>query len=234
MKRRKIVLLGFLLIPSVFLTACAQQKAWVYKSNSFDFAMPAARRTAVVLPFQDQRENRNSNAYACYMIPLFPFGWMNFDAPEGAQMHATSGLWVNYKPTEDFAKALAEDLSTASIFEDVGFGYKKGDSDVVFTGKILNTKYKGKILSYGLSVYGPIFWLFGAPAATLSNELSLELSCEDAKSGNVLFSKTYTAPKYKKVAWIYSLPNDFNYPTMIRAIYKDFVDHVGKTILRNQ
>jgi len=63
---------------------------------------------AVVLPFEDLRTNENNNYWAMYMIPLMPFGWSNYSAPEGAQMHMNSGLWVNYKPTEDYPKALAQ------------------------------------------------------------------------------------------------------------------------------
>ena len=139
-------------------------------------------------------------------------------------MHITSGLWTNYTPTEDFAKALAAELQNSRIFEEAYFDFKRGDADVVVSGKILDTKYKGKILSYGLSLYGPLFWFFGLPAGTITNELSVELSCLEAKSNRELFSKRYSAAPYRKTTWIYSMANDFSYPSLLKEAYDHFLE----------
>lgn len=93
--------------------------------------------------------------------------------------HMTSGLWVNYKPVEDFPKALSAELQSARMFKDVGFDYKKGNSDIVI-GKILSTQYSGYLISYGLIVFAPYIWVVGLPATTVSNELSVELTAADA------------------------------------------------------
>ncbi|NOY69335.1 MAG: hypothetical protein GXP53_07575, partial [Deltaproteobacteria bacterium] len=44
------------------------------------------------------------------------------------------------------------------------------------SGSILSTQYKGKLFSYGLSVYGPVLWFIGFPATTIQNELSVEMA----------------------------------------------------------
>ena len=152
---------------------------------------------------------------------------MGFNVPEGYQMHITSGLWINYKPTEDFAKALATELQNAQIFKEAHFDFGRGDANIIVNGKILGTQYNGKILSYELSAFGPLLWLFGLPAGTFSNDLSIELRCIDAGSNRQLFSKTYTAPTYSKTAWIYSLPSDFNYSEMLKALYKEFLSDLS-------
>jgi len=210
-------------IATSVITSCANQKAWVYSGNQYT-AMEVVSKKAVVIPFEDARQNDNHNYFALYMIPLFPFGWQTFTVPEGSQMHMNSGLWTNYKPTEDYAKALASDLKNLNYFEEAYFDFKKGDSDYIFTGKILNTDYHGKIISYGLSVYGPLLWFFCLPSSYITNNLEVELNCTDAHSGKVLFTKIYKSPEYSEVSIIYALQNDFNYAAMLKDIYKEFIN----------
>ena len=118
---------------------------------------------------------------------------------------------------------LIEELEEAHIFKESYFDFKKGSSDIIINGKIINTKYSGTSISYGLSLYGSLLWFVGFPAGTVNNELSIQLSCTDIKTNQLLFSKTYLAPRYSKIAWIYSLPNDFNYSSMLKRLYKQFV-----------
>lgn len=219
----------FLLFGPLFVSGCATQKAWIYSPNDYNdyYDKPVnICKTAVVLPFQDSRENINKNRVMMYLIPLMPFGWQTLQAPEGIQMHIFSGMWTNYKPTEDFAKALAEEIKSANIFREAYFDFKSGCSDIHIQGKILTTEYRGKLISYGLSAYGPLLWLVGFPAGTVSNELVVELSLINSKSNEVIFSNTYTAPTYSKVGWIYVMPNGFNYPSMLKGIYKTFVEDI--------
>lgn len=212
-----------ILFFGLLVSGCATQKAWVYSPNTYGDAPVISKKTAVVLPFTDSRENINENRILVYLIPLMPLGWANLNIPEGQQMHIFSGLWTNYKPTEDYAKALAEEMGSAKIFEEAYFDFKKGNSDIIIRGKILNTRYEGTILSYGLSVYGPLLWLVGFPAGTASNQLSVEMNCVDAKSNEVIFSKIYTAAPYEEIGWIYAMPNDFNYSSMLKDLYGSFI-----------
>ena len=221
MKPRSI---ASVLLCAAFVGGCAAQKSWVYAPDPYREATVGNTKTAVVLPFDDMRENINTNHLLLYMIPLVPYSSATYSVPEGQQMHVTSGLWTNYKPTEDFAKALASELQNAHMFKEVYFDFKKGSSDVVVRGKILSTKYEGTIISYGLSVEGPLLWFLGLPSGTVTNELSVELSCVDSKSDQVLFTKTYNAPPYSKTAWIYVMPSDFNYPAMLKDVYRNFIN----------
>jgi len=107
---------GILVLALVY--GCATQHAWVYAPTLQRLPGRARPERAVVLPFRDARQNVNSNRLALYLIPLFPFGWADFEVPEGMQGHVTSGLWTNYKPTEDYPKALAEELQNAGLFRE--------------------------------------------------------------------------------------------------------------------
>ena len=191
--------------------------------NSFK-SSKLATKTLAVLPFADKRSSENNNSVALYLIPLMPFGYQDLNAPETIPGHLNSGLWTNYNPKEDFAKALVEDLNNTNIFKEVVFSYSIKDSDYNIKGEILSTHYKGKLFSYGLSVYGPVLWYIGFPATSVSNILETKLSVINSKTKEVVFTKTYKSDEYKKLGWLYKLPNDFQYPELLRVIYKDFVN----------
>jgi len=216
------------LVAALQLTGCANQQSWVYRPNGYENNSAPVQKTAVVLPFNDERKNDNSNMFMMYLIPLVPFGPQSLEVPEGVPMHITSGLWVNYKPTEDFPKALAEELTNAKMFKETYFDFKQGNADVAIKGKIISTKYNGKIISYGLSAYGIVLWFIGFPATYVTNELSVQLDAVDLKTNTVLMSKAYTATPYETTGWIYLLPSDFKYSSMLQEIYKQFVDDVKK------
>ena len=214
-------LIAILLLTSV--VGCSTQRAWVYRSN--DYAANAGRpqKSVVVLPFHDSRDNANENRIAFYLIPLFPYGYADFKVPEGEQAHITSGLWTNYKPTEDFPKALAQELTATGRYKEASFSFRSDNADYVLKGDIVNTDYDGITLSYGLSVYGPLFWLIGLPAGTVDNDLTVKLSCTDGHTGAVLFERQYSADHFHDLFWVYDMPNDFNYPDMLRSVYGRFV-----------
>ena len=220
--KRTALLLGFVAILLI-TGGCHSTRSWVYSPNSYEKPLTVSEKTAVVLPFNDARKNENSNLALMYLIPLMPCGWQTMETPEGVQMHISSGLWVNYKPVEDFPKALSAELQSTRMFKDVGFDYRKGNSDLIIGGKILSTQYSGYILSYGLSVYGPLLWFIGFPATSATNELSVELSVTDAKTDKMLLVKTYDAEPYGSVGWLYYMPSDYNYPRMLQQVYKEFV-----------
>jgi hypothetical protein len=222
MKRHNSIVLTLSFIV-VLLAGCASQKAWVYAANPPRDSVPLSNKRAVVLPFEDMRNNENTNLVALYAIPLVPFGWQDLNVPEGQAMHATSGLWTNYKPSEDYPKALASEVQNARLFKETYFDFKRGDADVIISGKILNTNYNGKLITYGLSIMGPMLWFIGFPATAVSNELSVELKVADARSNDVVLVKTYTVDPVTKVGWIYAMPSDFNYAEMLKGVYTMFV-----------
>lgn len=232
MKMVKILQRISLIVLAVALTTgCSSQKAWVYHPNSYPPAAMDTGKKIVVLPFDDARPNENHNLYGLYLIPLMPFGWQTLNAPEGIQIHTTSGMWLNYKPTEDFPKALAEDLRGTGLFSDAFFDYRRENSDYAVEGKILSTKYIGRLITYGLSVYGPDLWLIGFPAAWTENDLSLDLRLVDSKTGKALFSQTYTADPRKTLSWIYAIRDDFNYAEMLGEVNKQFCQGISPVVV---
>jgi hypothetical protein len=223
MKTLKYIVSGFIAcLAAVSLTGCASQKTWVYHANSYASMGTSTDKKIAILPFEDLRENENQNIWGIGYIPLVPYGPQNLNTPEGIDRHTTSGMWINYKPTEDFSKALAEDLRNTRMFSDAFFDYRRENGDYAVKGKILNTKYEGRIITYCVSFAASYLWLVGFPAAWTQNDLSVELTLEDSRTEKILFSKTYTAKTRSGCSWLYSFNNDFHYSEMLAEVNKQF------------
>ena len=126
----------------LLLTGCAIQKQWQYKSESESVNKAMINKSVSVIPFLDQRLSENSNMIGMYLIPIMPFGWQELNVPEGFQGHVTSAAWL-WKPNEDIAKAVAEELNQSHLFKEVFFTNKASDGDIVLVGTIKSTKYNG-------------------------------------------------------------------------------------------
>lgn len=179
-----------------------------------------------MLPFSDKRSNENSDRYNLYLIPLMPFGYQDLSSPESVPVHANSSLWMNYNPKDDFAKAMAEELNSSGLVDEASFANSNRGYDYYIKGELISTEYKGKLFSYGLSIYGPILWVI-LPATHVANDLEVRLSLIDTKSQKVVFAKNYKSEHYSKIGWIYNLPNDFRYPEMLAGLYKDFIGDIS-------
>jgi hypothetical protein len=220
-KANGILHLLFILFSILLVTGCMSQKVWKYGVSPESILPVVIDISVSVPPFKDYRLNKNSNMFAMYLIPLMPFGWQTYNTPEGAQMHMNSGMWL-WRPNEDIAKATAEELNAAHIFKEVFFTHRESEGDLILQGEIQSTKYKGKLLSYGLSAYGPLLWFIGFPSSTISNELILSFTLKDRTNNVVLWQKDYQE-EIGKWTWIYYIQSDFEYSEMLKEVLQDVV-----------
>ena len=209
------------LFAILVLSGCASQRAWTYNAEPYVKATPILNKSVSVPPLADHRENVNNNFTMMYLIPLMPFGWQDLNTPEGVQMHMNSGLWL-FKPAEDFAKAIAEELNNTSIFKEVFFTYRQSEAELTLKGKIISTKYNGYLFSYGLSVEGPLLHLFCFPSTYVSNELALQLQLVDSKTDKILWDQTFNKED-GHVSIIYAMQPDFMYDSLLKEIMKEAI-----------
>jgi len=208
------------------VTGCTVHKRWAYQPSGHPGPAGGGRDKIGVLPFHDDRDVENTNYLAMYLFPGFPFGWADYGVPEQTAQHVTSLRWLGYEPTRDFAQALADELR-ASGFDATLRDSERVRPDVTIEGTIRNTRYRGKVFTYGLSYLGELLWYIGLPMATFSNELEVELVCFDTKRRQVILSKRYAAPPIRAVSWVYPLKNDFNYSAMLAGIYGQFTQDLA-------
>jgi len=178
----------------ILLTGCVNHRGWTYQASPKEYRKAEIQKTIAVLPFTDKRENVNYDRTAIGLIPLVPYGWLDFRTPETIMNQ-------QFNPKEDFAKATAQELSSASIFKDVFFSYKEENSDYILVGELEESNIKSKIFFYGLSAPGDLLWLIGLPAGTYSNEVSITFKLMD-KNYDVKFSRRYSE-NIKETRWIY-------------------------------
>jgi hypothetical protein len=213
--RRWVVLL---MVAGAFvpLSGCMSTRAWKYGAEPDATGPVAVMKSVAVPPFKDLRVNENSNLVLLYLIPLMPFGWMDLQTPESSQMHVGSGLW-QWKPGEDMAKATAEEIKATRIFKEAFFTNRESEGDLVFQGTLQSTNYHGKIITYGLSVYGPLLWFIGFPACYTTNDLAVSFSLKDPRADKILWEKTYRRDT-SKLSWIYYIRSDFDYAEFLKSV----------------
>jgi hypothetical protein len=233
MNNTKIILQSLLIGAVVAITAgCSSQKTWVYHANTYPAPAASTGKKVAVLPFEDGRTNINHNEAMLALLPLIPYGWQHLDTPEGISAHIDSGLWLNFKPSEDFPKAVAEDLKNTGLFSDSYFAYQREGSAYAVEGTILNTRYDGYMITYCLGADGVYLWFLGFPAGRTENQMSVDLRLVDSSTGETLFSKTYTAAPKKDVSWIYDIKNDFHYADMMSEINLQFCHDIEPIVLK--
>jgi hypothetical protein len=199
----------------VLLSGCATQKSWRYTSELESKVQARIDKSVAVPPFLDQRLTENKNKLAMYLLPLVPYGWQELNTPEGVSAHVNSALWI-WKPNEDIAKAAAEELNKAHLFKEAFFTTRASEGDIVLEGTIKSTKYDGKLMTYGLSVYGPVLWLF-LPATSFDNELILSFKLVDQKNHVTLWEREYKQSA-GAISWMYSMKPDFEYADMLKKM----------------
>ena len=224
---------GIACLCAALLAGCGTTGKFVYPAEMsslvrFD-SSPAAGKRVAVLPFDDCRGDENSCLFAMYLIPLMPFGWADYERPDAANMFL-SVVSYDTDPAEDLAKATAVSFRRSQLFRDVFFtmGGEKDRADFVVRGRLKKMRYRGKQFSYGLSLYGPLLWLFGAPAGMSENEIDLELEMTD-KAGRKVWNWTVT-DRDRIVQWIYGrMGHDVK---MFTRMYQDGMNRALEDLAR--
>ena len=205
MKKYVVLFTMFALVG--LLAGCGSTAKFVYPAQMSSLVQisssPVSDMTLAILPFDDYRSDDNSCLFPLYLIPLMPFGWGTYDRPDAANMFL-SIMAYDVTPSEDLAKAAAVSFRHSNLFKDAffSFGGDKDNTDFILRGRIKTMKYHGKMFTYCLSVYGPLLWLFGAPAGISENHLALEFTLTN-KAGKVVWDWTIDKEE-SMLQWIYA------------------------------
>lgn len=218
----------FILLLIASLTACQSQRTWMYTANHWE-KQEKNEHKLTIPTFIDDRSDEEKKFLFMYLIPLVPFGWQESSTPELMPRHVNSGAWTNYDPKRDFARALVQEVMAGTPFKEVVYSANPVRSGYYLQGRILNTDYKEKMFSYGLTYVGSLFWYLGAPASRVCNNLSIELVLY-GPDNKIIFQKTYEAEEYKKTSWRYKLRSDMQYSEMLQEIYAEFIQDLNRAL----
>lgn len=228
-----ILLLGI----AALCTGCGTTAKFVYPADPTKLAhlseKPRYDKEVAVLPFEELRGDKNSSGTIwLYVIPLMPCGWCEYQRPDAARMFMSISEF-DFNPHEDLAKAAVTSLQQSGLFKDAYFTYggEKANADLLFTGQIQSTTYKGVIYSYCLSVEGPLLWLIGLPAGSSQDDLSLKFELKDAKTNEKLWEHTYSGEKKIIQGLYYRFGYDvMGYSELMENIMNDAVVDMDKSL----
>lgn len=204
-------------------------QGWHYQANTYaksdeNFDNNLKNKTVLVTEFEDLRGNYSKNRNALLAVPLFPYGYIDYDRPEDNDGYV-SGLERGYHAKFNvlMSNALVDELENANIFKKINTYHIPEKSDYYIKGSIISSKYSGKTLSYGLGGVGVLLWFVGLPAIYFSNDLEIELSLINYKTQKIVFQKRYKK-EFSRLDWLYYIHNDIRYDQMLEELYKDFVE----------
>jgi len=230
---KKIFILLILgIFAALIFGGCSTQRVWTYKAEPYVKTEPLLNKSVAVPPLADSRKNENTNLIGLFYIPIMPAGWMNLNTPEGGQMHMVSGLWL-FKPPEDIAKAIAEELNNSGIFREAFFTNRASEGELTMKGNLISTYYTGTLISYCISFYGVYLWLIGLPAGSYGNDLEISFELVESSTGKVLWNNTYKK-EFSKVFWIYAPGADFRYDLLLKDIMKEVIPSLKSKLANYQ
>lgn len=226
-----------LLLVSVALIGCNTQAKWTYPLHSSELFRSSIERSDLVigvLPFKEDRPVRNrAGTMWLYLIPLMPYGFVSYERPEAARMFNTIAEY-EFQVDEDLGKAATRSLEQSGLFKRVYFtlGGETREADYLFEGSARRTHYDGKMITYGLSVYGPLLWFLGLPAGTSGNEVELTFRLLDDDL-NEVWSHSYVGREAITQGLYYNFGNDvLNFATLMEqamnGALRDLAQHLDE------
>lgn len=239
MLRANILKAGVGLLALAALAGCGTTAQFSYPADADDLTEVDAgssatqRQDVAVLPFEDQREEDNSSATLFIaMLPLAPWGYMDYARPDASGKFVTADGF-RFDASHDLAEAAATSLEHADLFNDVQLASEDNadQEDLVLKGKVNSTQYNGRIYSYGLSVFGPTLWLFGAPVGSSHSDLDIELALQDTDTGEVVWQKDYDLSQASRKGLYYESGQDVRgYADMMQKIMNQAVQDMSQSV----
>jgi hypothetical protein len=218
------------------LSGCGSQAAWIYEPGErvSTLAQPIDGKVAV-LALRDARQTENSNGRWIALIPFVPFGSASYDRPDAASSFLAHASY-NARPSEDYAKAIVEELKVNMLFKDAFLTYRQDEPGVdwILTGEIKRTDYKGTMYTYCLSFYGSLFWLLGIPAGSAKNTLAVSLELKRVTDGHVLWRHDIEGSYGKVIGLYYNYSSELEgFPKILRAGLQSGIKELDQHIQKN-
>lgn len=191
------------------LTGCTSVGTFDYSSASgtmVQFPERTNRKSVAVMPFRDLRSTKyfdpaqqaaaeqypagNHGSFYLGLIPLMPFGFVEKEEPENSRDFVSQGRF-RFDPSQELAAAAMQSLKHSNLFSRVvkANTLEQADTDYVFQGTFSNLHYDGYLLSYCVTYFlSPALWILGAPTGVSYNELWVDFSLLDRKTGKTLWT----------------------------------------------
>ncbi|MBI3736473.1 hypothetical protein HY256_08165 [Candidatus Sumerlaeota bacterium] len=181
------IFLTFLALPLIH--GCAFQAKFTYPLDPpirvANENPPDVRLT--VLPPQDARP-QNNRYFPIYIFPLVLWGPIQNQRPENPAAFPTVSRF-EFSLKRDIPEAIARHLQSAGIAKWAAAGKRESnpDADYFVETEVKSTQYRGKVMTYGLSIFAFPLYFIGAPAWRSDVDLELTLRLKD-RAGQEIWS----------------------------------------------
>ncbi len=169
------------MLAMMAVSGCLGNRNWQYPPSASgtyleNRATVALEAKAIVFPLEDLRGTAVQEDYWKAAIPLVPYGDTIYERPEAAESPEQVDI-LRFEPSQDFAKAIAAEISQAGIYSSVTYAkdVQQAVADVAFRGQLRSTKWKRRLYTYLLGPVGTIFWMLGMPMSETTTDLELDL-----------------------------------------------------------
>lgn len=200
------------------LMGCSDFKAWSYEADPRTDRAPLLAKRVVVPPLDDLRpyENRATGLFLACFVPLMPYGTTNYNRPELTPIWKAKDVRP-FKPTDDVAIAIAEELDHSGLFSQVVFSRYAKDEELVLVGDLMTLKDDRWITLYGLTYFfGDLLWIAGAPMGGTVNELKIKLTLVERETEKVLWSQTFSG-RDRETEWLYSMKHALRHSRLLKT-----------------
>lgn len=210
---------------ALILGACNNIEKFDYNGAQGTLAKYAepgsATKSVAVMPFMDQRGAKyfdpsqaglasarpsgDHGSFFLALIPFMPFGYVEKEQPELSEDFVSMERF-HFDVQNDLASAAFASLKSSNLFSDVkraNNASQAAGADYIWRSSVTSTFYRGRIFTYGISVFSPILWVVGIPSGSSTNELGLKFELVDRASGNVVWEYNYLNSDYLN-HWIYA------------------------------
>lgn len=229
--RAPLILPATLGLAAIILAGCQPRRAWHYVPEPPARSEAISPYSLVVLPFADERGDDNADLRFLSLIPLWPYGQIHYDRPEGRVGGGAADPMV-FDPQVDLREAIAADLRSSGIFKEVRLGTSAGANELELRGTIEKTEYQLTLTYYGLSIpAGPLLSLF-LPNMKASNALDLRLQLTDP-TGAVLWTHTIKDSE-GHVYWIYQRRKEFMWDELLKEAMPTTVASLSQVMQARQ
>lgn len=208
------------ILAMMAISGCLGNRDWQYPPSASgtyleNKAPSAVAAKAIVLPLEDLRGNTIKEEYWKAAIPLVPYGDTKYERPEAAVSPEEVDI-VRFDPSQDFAKAIAAELSQAGIYSSVKYAKNAQEepADLAFRGRLRSTDWKRRLYTYLLGPVGTVFWILGLPMSETTTGLELDLSLAPVNDPSKIIwnmtmdfeGKQFDSPYYGLQAAVESYP----------------------------
>ncbi len=188
----------------LFVTGCVGRQRFVYPRHPESQAPPIEREGVCVGEFRDLRGPVNHDLKLLALIPGIPFSVSYRETPEQTPFDFSRDLY-GFRPAEDLAKALADELADQHLFSQCGYvGRGSAPSRFVLSGTLVDLHSSEGYLTYGISFLSVIPHLLFFPEGTIRGAIVIDLVLQDqAQAGRVIWRRRIEAQR-TRLTWIYA------------------------------